>query len=312
MNVLVVGSLNVDSTVLVDEFPAPGETLLALSFRRSQGGKGANQAVALARVGVSTAMIGRVGQDSDGDFLLSQLRSSGVNTSYIARTADAPSGVALISVDKAARNTIVVAAGANYALTPSDIDASPDAFRQADAVLLQLEIPLDVVRHALQTARQLGCMTVLNPAPYQPLAEDILSQVDIFIPNEVEFAQCAGLPLGAVVKNPALLGPVCSELAQRHGLKTILVTLGERGCYAFHEMRGSLHSPYNVRAVDTTAAGDSFIGGFLRAYLETRNLPEAIDFGQKVAAIAVSRQGAADSIPTYSEVMAVELVRHAG
>lgn len=309
MNVLVVGSLNVDSTVQVDDFPAPGETLLARSFRRSQGGKGANQAVALARVGVSTSMIGMVGQDSDGDFMLDQLGASGVDTGCIARTKEAPSGVALISVDKAARNTIVVVSGANYALTPADIDCNREAFQQADAVLLQLEIPLDVVRHALCTARTLGRMTVLNPAPYQPLGEDILSLVDIFIPNEVEFAQCTGLPVGTVAENLATVAPACAALVQQYGLKTILLTLGERGCYVFHDGQGVLYPPYVVRAVDTTAAGDSFIGGFLRAYLEIHDLPEAIAFGQKVAAIAVSRRGAADSIPTYAEVMSIELAR---
>lgn len=306
MRVLVVGSLNMDATLHVDNLPAPGETLLARHLTASPGGKGANQALALARMGLDVAMLGRVGDDANGAALTAALGAAGVDVSLLTATPGTPTGVAHITVDSQGRNTIIVASGANFALSPADIDAALPALSAARAVLLQLEIPLETVRHTLGAARAKGCLTVLNPAPFHPLDEGLLELVDVCIPNEVEFARCTGA-------DPATgqgLREGCARLARRPDA-LVVVTLGSRGCWVYGRGEGHHLPAYEVTAVDSTAAGDSFIGGFLATYLQGGDPVAAADAGQRVAALTVSRQGAAASIPTLDEVAAARLTRRA-
>ncbi|HEU4382793.1 MAG TPA: ribokinase [Anaeromyxobacteraceae bacterium] len=294
--VVVVGSLNMDLVARAPRLPAAGETLSGRTFSTVPGGKGANQAVAAARLGARTAMVGCVGDDAFGRELRAVLEGDGVDCQGV-RAVPGPSGVALIVVDDGGRNGIVVVPGANGLLSPEDVERQRQVLAAARVVALQLETPLETVARAARLARDLGRLVVLNPAPAQPLPASLLACADFLVPNEVEAAALTGLLVDSVEGAAA-----AAERLRAQGAGTVLVTLGERGVVAATPS-GTRHFPARaVRAVDTTAAGDTFIGGFCAALVEGRSPPEAVDFAQAAAAISVTRPGAQPSIPYRREI----------
>ncbi len=290
-HILVVGSLNMDLVVRVPHHPLVGETVISNEYRRYPGGKGANQAVAAARLGCPVKMIGRVGRDAFGDELVQALSSNGVDTSYIYRDAHAPSGVAFIAVDEAGQNIIVVAGGANSLLTPQDIVDAQAAFDGAAVLLLQLECPLVSVEKAIHIARQRGIPVVLNPAPAQLLEMDLLEQVDYLIPNQSELAMLAGQD---TIK-------AALQVLQSHGVRRLVVTLSEKGALVVDGDWQERLPTYRVPVVDTTAAGDAFVGAFAVALREGLSLHQATAWGNAGGALAVTRMGAMPSLPTRAE-----------
>lgn len=287
-----------DLVVNVKELPREGETLFGYGLAEAPGGKGANQAAAIGKLGIPAAMIGKVGADANGAKLIESLRSAGADVSSVM-TSDSPTGMALITVDQAARNHIVVVPGANGDLTPADIERQREVIERSDVVVLQLEVPIDTVSYALELAKSLGKTTILNPAPSRELSADLLSRVDYLIPNEHELQAIAGIRRldEAAIREAAL------RFAMQ-GARNLIVTLGDRGCCHSDGHSVVFHEAYPVKATDTTAAGDSFIGGFAAGLLETRDVGDAIRFAMKTAAITVTRHGAQSSLPSREEVLA--------
>lgn len=290
-HIVVVGSLNMDLVVRSPRHPQPGETLLGTEFHTFPGGKGANQAVAAARLGGQVKMIGRVGADAFGDALIQTLSQDGVDTRHIARLQDAPTGVALITVDAAGQNTIVVVPGANGELSPPDLLAAESAFETASVVVMQLEIPLLTVAYAADLARRRGACVVLNPAPAQPLGTT-LKQVDVLIPNQPE----AALLTGAASARDA------AKRLRASGVRSVIVTLGEDGVLVVEGETETHLPPHRVSVVDTTAAGDAFVGAFAVALAEGRSTREAAAWGNAAGALAVTRAGAQPSLPSRAEL----------
>lgn len=291
-SILVVGSLNMDLVVSVPRHPRPGETLLGGAFHTFPGGKGANQAVAAARLGAPVGMIGRLGADKFGDALLATLQNDGVDTRWVQQDAQAASGVALITVSADGQNTIVVAAGANGRLSTADVQAAEDAFADAVVVVLQLEIPLPAVEAAARLGRKHGAAVVLNPAPAQPLSAELLALADYLVPNQSELELLSGEPD---------LERGIRVLLER-SVRNLVVTLGERGA-RWVSAAGSVEVPaFAVRAVDTVAAGDAFVGAFAAALAEGRPVQDALLRGNAAGALAVTRAGAQPSLPARVEL----------
>lgn len=303
--IVIIGSINMDLVLRMPRMPHPGETLSGGRFQTISGGKGANQAVACARLSadsVKVAMIACLGDDAFGVELRAALRNDGIDDSHVSTIEGEASGVASILVDASGQNSIVLAAGANDALSPAHIDAARSLIEQARIVVLQLETPLATVRHAIRLAHELGKIVVLNPAPAQALPADLLAQVAYLIPNEIEAAMLAGLS-AASLDNDAAIEAAVAKL-RTNGSANVLVTLGEKGVYAALSS-GSVHfAAQPTKAVDTTAAGDTFIGGFVAALAEDRSEADAIAFGQRAAALSVARIGAQTSIPYRHELEA--------
>jgi ribokinase len=300
--IVVVGSLNMDFVVGVRELPAPGETVLGSNFQMFPGGKGANQAVAAAKLGgqsVAVRMIGRVGYDLFADHLKASLAAAGVDVTAVHATKTQATGVALISVDRAGQNSIVVAPGANGELAAADVEAMRPVFRGARLALFQLETPLDTVAGALGLARQEGLTTILDPAPAQPLPAELLAQVDILTPNESEALSLLGRP-------PARVSPAeaieMAEALRRMGPKTVIVKLGDQGCLA-HDGAAPAHvAGFRVEVRDTTAAGDTFNAALAVSLAEGAPMMHALRFANAAAAISVTRAGAQASAPLRREV----------
>lgn len=304
--IIVVGSINIDLVTNTQNIPAPGETVIGGDLRTIPGGKGANQAVAAARMGAQVTMVGRVGDDVFAEQLKDNLVADGINTTFVTETVDTASGVALIVVDASGQNSIVVAPGANGRLTPTDIDKASPAFAEADVLLLQLEIPLETVIHAAKLAAKHGVKVILNPAPAQPLPSELLSLIDILIPNESETATLTTLP----TDTEAELETAVSQLHQL-GPQTFILTLGERG--ALLSERGEIQQieAFPVeKMVDSTAAGDSFVGALATAVAEGKSLTEALRWGAAAGAITVTRAGAQPSLPLREEVLALATIEN--
>jgi ribokinase len=303
--IVIIGSINMDLVLNVPRMPHPGETLSGGRFQTISGGKGANQAVACARLSaddVKVAMVACLGDDAFGTELRAALRNDGIDDSHVSTISGEASGVASILVEASGQNSIVLAAGANDALSPAHIDAARSLIEQARIVVLQLETPLATVRHAIKLAHALGKTVVLNPAPAQALPADLLAQVEYLIPNEIEAAMLAGLNAASLDNDAAIEAAVAKLRAD--GSSNVLVTLGEKGVYAALSS-GSVHfAAQPTKAVDTTAAGDTFIGGFVAALAEGRSEADAIAFGQRAAALSVARVGAQTSIPYRRELEA--------
>jgi ribokinase len=298
----VVGSLNMDFVVTVDHLPAPGQTVLGRNFQMIPGGKGANQACAAARLGansVTVRMVGRVGYDVFADHLKASLSAAGVDVGAVHATRDQATGVALISVDTAGQNSIVVASGANHALLASETEAMRSVFRGARFVLFQLESPLDTVAAALKLARAEGARTILDPAPAAPLAPELLASVDILTPNETEASLLLGLPPGRV---SMIAAAALGRSLRERGPRAVLLKLGDQGCF-YCDGEIELFSPaFPVVAKDTTAAGDTFNAALAVALAEDRGVEEALRFANAAAAISVTRMGAQASVPARAEV----------
>ncbi len=298
-SIVVVGSLNMDLVVRVARHPRMGETLLGGEFHTFPGGKGANQAVAAARLGAPVRMIGRVGRDAFGSALLATAQNDRVDTTYIQKDPDAASGVALITVSEDGQNTIVVAAGANGRLSAEDVYAAEAAFADAGAVVMQLEIPLPAVEAAARLGRKYGAATILNPAPAQPFSAELLALSDYLVPNQPELRLLSG---------QADLEDGIQTLLDA-GVTNLIVTLGEKGVRWASAQQKIYIPAFNVRAVDTTAAGDAFVGAFAAGLAEGRSVEEALQRGCAAGALAVTRAGAQPSLPTRAEVDAFLLQR---
>ena len=299
-HISVVGSLNMDLIARTPRFPQPGETIIGSDFHTVPGGKGANQAVAAARLGAQVSMVGRVGRDAFASPLLDNLAAAGVDHTFVIQDPEAATGVALIAVDDAGQNSIIVASGANVRLSPADVDGAEAAIAGADALLLQLESPLETVTRAAKVARAHGVSVILNPAPARPLPGALLSLVDVLIPNESETALLAGLP----VDDPAEAEAAAAALREL-GVGTVILTLGERGALLAWEDGAEYFPAFEVTPVDTTAAGDAFVGGFAVALAEGRSLAEAVQWGNGAGALATTKLGAQPSLPARQDLEAL-------
>ncbi|POA25973.1 MULTISPECIES: ribokinase [unclassified Pseudomonas] len=298
-NVVVIGSLNMDLVTRAPRLPKGGETLIGHSFATVSGGKGANQAVAAARLGARVAMVGCVGNDDYGVQLREALLAEQIDCQAVSTVEDS-SGVALIVVDDNSQNAIVIVAGANGAMTPAVIDRFDAVLQAADVIICQLEIPDATVGHALKRARTLGKTVILNPAPAsRPLPADWFAAIDYLIPNESEASALSGLPVDSLQSAESAANQLIAM-----GAGKVIITLGAQGSL-FANGKGFEHFPApKVQAVDTTAAGDTFVGGFAAALASGKSEAEAIRYGQIAAALSVTRAGAQPSIPTMSDVQA--------
>lgn len=295
--ILVVGSSNTDMVIKTEHLPRPGETVLGGTFFMNPGGKGANQAVAIARLGGYVSFICKTGSDIFGHQSQQLFEEEGIETSYIFSDSKNPSGVALITVDAHAENCIVVASGANAALLPSDLASAVEAIEEADLVLLQLEIPMDTVEYVAEAAYRKGKKVILNPAPAQALSPSLLRHLSIITPNEMEAEMISGIRItdenSAREAARAIVGM---------GVECVIITLGAKGALIHCDGADEFIPALRVEAVDTTAAGDVFNGALTVALAEERSLAEAVRFACKASAISVTRVGAQSSAPYRIEV----------
>lgn len=295
--IVVMGSVNMDLVVNVAEIPKVGETVTGGVFSQNPGGKGANQAVAAAKLGSAVQFVGAVGDDGFGVELKDTLARNGVGVDSVETLPVTASGIALIQVDCHGRNNISVASGANFAITKEQIDRHRCVFEQATIAIFQLETPLDVTVYAMDVAKESGCTVILNPAPAMTLSPAMLRSCDILIPNEHELSGIANLP----AQTESEIQVACDAL-RPFGVGTIITTMGAKGVYYSHSDRSGFIPANKVDAVDTTAAGDAFIGGFAHALEQGNSIADAITIGQKVAAYAVCRHGAQQSMPSLQDL----------
>ncbi len=297
--ILVIGSSNTDMTVVTERQPLPGETILGGNFRMGAGGKGANQAVAAKRLGGDVSFACKLGNDIFGDNAVAHYTNEGIDVSHIMR-CETPSGVALITVDKHAENSIVVASGANAEITVEDIDAIADEIRSAHILLLQLEIPVPAVVRAAKIAAEAGVYVVLNPAPATELPSEIYNYISLFIPNQTEIQ----LLTGHCPNEEEGLQAAFNALFER-GVKSIILTKGSKGSMLVQNQDWStrLDVPAKkVQAVDTTAAGDTFCGALCVALAEEKPLADALEFATKASSLTVQKMGAQESIPYRNDI----------
>ncbi|MBV6716923.1 ribokinase [Paenibacillus chitinolyticus] len=308
--IAVAGSINMDLVVTAERLPVPGETVMGRQFRMIPGGKGANQAVAAVRLGAQVSMIGCVGGDTFGAQMLEGLRGEGIDTAFVATAEETSSGVALIQVQGGGDNSIVVVPGANAALTPERVSQAEEAIRGADVLLVQLEIPLESVRRAVEIAHRHGVKVILDPAPAAELPLSLLRQIDLITPNETEALILTGGAADASTDASAQDGRTVSEsirqLKERTGGAGVVVTCGGKGVLYDLDGKQGAHPAYRVDAADTTAAGDSFNAGLAVRWSEGAPLEEAVRFASKVGALTVTRFGAQASLPARDEVEAFE------
>jgi len=294
---LVIGSLNMDMTVKVEELPKLGETIFGNDFYESCGGKGANQAVAVSKLGMKTEMIGMVGKDSQGEKLIQNLNKYGIISDNVIKS-DELTGRAIITVDKKGDNNIIVIPGSNFKITKEHIQDKQDVIASSDVVILQNEIPSETVEFSLLKAKELGKITIFNPAPARKLSGEVFKNTDYLILNETEMEEIFEIKF-----NDEEYTEKISIKKKEYGIKNIILTLGDKGSILFSEDNNiKKYDVYKVKAVDTTAAGDSFIGAFTMKICEIGNPDEAIKYATAVSAIVVTRQGAQDSIPTREEI----------
>ena len=291
--IAVVGSLNMDLVARAPHIPQTGETIIGGDLHTLPGGKGANQAVAAARLGGEVAMVGRVGSDTFAQPLLDNLAAAGVDSTFVTQDAKSATGVALIVVDDAGQNIIVVTPGANMRLSPADVERAEAAIANAKVLLLQLESPLETVIHAAKIARRHNVTLVLNPAPAQPLPASLLSLVDILVPNESETSLLTALPVETEAE-----AAIAAQALRQMGVQSVILTLGERGALLADEDGTELFPAFDVTPVDTTAAGDAFIGGLAVALAEGQPLRQAVRWGNAAGGLATTKLGAQPSLPT--------------
>ena len=296
--VTVLGSLNMDLSIQTGRLPQPGETVLAEDICINPGGKGANQAVAAALLGTSVCLLGKVGRDRYGDSLLEKTRQSGVDVSQVER-CDQPTGMAVVAVDRSGENSIIVAPGANSSVDEAYIARHAQALSKSRYLLAQQEIPMRTVACALRLAKQAGAITILNPAPSREGYLEMLRYVDILIPNEHELAQISGMET-ATDEQVLLAGRRLCAL----GVSVVIVTMGERGAALITPDSARVYPGYPVKVTDTTAAGDSFLGGFVFALERGCGVEQAVDVGQRTGSLTVQRRGAQTAFPTLGELSA--------
>jgi len=295
--IAVVGSTNTDMVIKTSKLPVPGETILGGKFFMNPGGKGANQAVAAARLGGNVSFIAKTGEDLFGKRARQLFESENINTDYLFTDPGHPSGVALITVDANGENCIVVAPGSNSFLAKSDIDLAQEEILRADIVLMQLEIPLETVEYVANIAFEAGKKVILNPAPAKQITNELLSKLYMITPNETEAELISGIP----VKDIDSATMAARNLYLR-GVKVVIITLGSKGALLFEGNEAKLIPSFKVEAVDTTAAGDIFNGAITVGISEGLELYSAVEFACKAAAISVTRMGAQASAPYRNEV----------
>ena len=293
-DILVVGSLNADLVVRAPRFPQPGETISGEDLQVIPGGKGANQAVAAARLGVNVSMLGCVGKDNFGDFLLDNLKSNNVDTNLIRRD-DSSTGTATIIVDADGQNSIVLSPGANGKVASSDVEHA--SFSNFSLILLQLEIPTPTVYSAAKLAKQNNVRVILNPAPAKELPDELISLADFIIPNETELSLLTGVEVKDIPS-----AEKAARILLDKGAQNVIVTLGNKGALIINKEISEQADTYPVDVVDTTAAGDAFIGGFAVALDSASSLADAVQYGCACGALACTKFGAQPSLPTKEEV----------
>ncbi|HEY9653458.1 MAG TPA: ribokinase [Coleofasciculaceae cyanobacterium] len=290
--VIVFGSINMDLVAKAPRLPVPGETLQGYEFFTAAGGKGANQAVAVARLGIPTQMVGRIGDDEFGHQLLAGLQSAGVHTEGIWVDTGISSGIAVITVDDAGENTIIIVSGANGQVNEADVERLRSRLTGASALLMQLEIPLPVVQSAALAARQASVPVILDPAPARDIPSELYPLVDIITPNQLEASHLVGFP----VDGQEAAAQASDVLLQR-GVGTAIIKLGDRGVLCGTQSETFFVPAFPVQAVDTVAAGDAFNGGLAAGLAQGRPLKEAVVWGAAAGAIAVTNVGAQPSLP---------------
>ncbi len=293
--IVVIGSSNTDMVVQCDHLPKPGETVLGGEFIRVNGGKGANQAVAAARLGGDVTFICRVGHDSFGQDSITAYKREGIDTSHIIVDPGGASGVALIVVDQKGENYIAVASGVNTNMSKADVDAIASLFEWGDILLLQLEIPVETVEYAAKVAYSSGAIVILDPAPApgDGLPDSLYPNIDFILPNEHEAAALAGEQNDLQVQGQGLI---------KKGVKNVIITAGEKGCVWVDQQDFLKYPAHQVKAVDSTAAGDAFAGGLAVMLATNAPIGDAIGFAQKAAALSVMKAGAQPSLPTRDQV----------
>ena len=295
--IIVIGSSNVDMVVRTSHLPAPGETILGGEFFMNQGGKGANQAVAIKRLGGNLIFMAKLGNDVLGRQSVGYLKKEGIDTRYIALDEDSASGVALISVDDHAENSIVVASGANMLLNEQDVDKMLEEMCEGDILLMQLEIPLQTVEYAARKAFGKGVKVVLNPAPARSLPKELFRHLYMVTPNRIEAEMLTGIKIA----NDADVEKVAEEICAM-GVKNVIITLGSKGCLIREEGVSYRTDAFKMEPIDTTAAGDTFNGALCVGLSEGMDLKQAAVMASKASSIAVTRMGAQSSIPYREEL----------
>lgn len=302
--VCVLGSMNMDLVIKTKDMPKEGETILAKGFEKIAGGKGANQAVATKRCGSEVSMISKIGRDENGEVLKTLLHKEGINVDSVFIDEKEPTGMAMITVNDRGNNSIVVIAGSNMKINEQEIDEADKHIKECDILISQFETPEDMTIKAFKKAKEYGKITILNPAPAKEINEELLKYVDMIIPNETEAELLTGIKVENI-EDAKKVGSIFNE----KGVKFSIITLGAKGACVVYEEKAEIVPAFKVNAIDTTAAGDSFIGG-LSSKLDINNINfenilEAVKFGNKVSSITVQRKGAQPSIATLEEVIEV-------
>ena len=300
-NICVIGSINMDVVLKVDRMVKVGETIFAKDLKNISGGKGANQAIACARMNSKVSMISKVGVDGNGQILVDKLKENNINTEYIFKDKEISTGMALITVDNEGNNSIIVASGANMTITEDEINKANEVIRNSDIVISQFEVPMKTILEGFKLAKKHNKLTILNPAPAKEINKELLKYTDIIIPNETEAYELTGVEVTDL--NSA---KEASKLLLEDGIKCVIITLGSKGAAVITKENADLVQAFKVNAVDTTAAGDSFIGGFASKLnvnnITFENIKKSIKFGNMVSSITVQREGAEPSIPYLKEV----------
>lgn len=303
-NIVVVGSVNVDIFLKVPRMPQIGETILGDKFYWHIGGKGANQAVGIARLGAPVYFVGKVGNDPFQQRILDQLKGEGVNTKFVVHDEEYPSGMAVVLVDEDGRNCITVIGGANRNLLKKNVEQAKEIIQKADILLLQLEIPLKTVEYTLRLARESGVCTVLNPAPANILNPEILSNTEILVPNRDEAEKLTNINITSLQE-----AKEAGALLLGKGVKAVVLTLDEEGALLVTREKIRHFYGISVKPLDTTGAGDSFIAGLVIALIQGKNMEEAVGYANYAASFSVTRLGAQTSLP-YKEELEDFITQH--
>jgi len=295
--IVVIGSSNTDMVIQSEHLPAPGETILGGTFFMNPGGKGANQAVAAAKLGGDVVFVARVGDDIFGQEAVAGFKLEGINTDFIVTDPEQPSGVATIMVDAKGENCIAVASGANNMLSPADVDQAMAQVDAADVLLMQLETPIETIEYVASLGSEKGKTVILNPAPAQALSDELLAKIDVITPNETEAEMLTGIN----VENLADAEKAAQALRDK-GIGTVIITMGSQGAFVLSDSFTGMVATRKVEAVDTTAAGDTFNGALAVGMANGQAIEEALAFANKAATISVTRLGAQASVPSLAEL----------